>query len=48
MTEQDIQRIIAKVNATEAKRDEYNGWPLWVIAVLILSAVAMIAVGVAG
>ena len=29
-------------------RDEYKGWPLWVIAVLILSAVAMIAVGVAG
>jgi hypothetical protein len=29
-------------------KDDYKGWPLWVIGALIASAVAMIAVGLAG
>jgi hypothetical protein len=29
-------------------KDEYKGWPLWVICALIVSAATLIAVGVAG
>jgi hypothetical protein len=43
----DEARLIARVDAElrRPNRDEYNGWPLWLIIALAFAAATLMAVG---